>query len=452
MALLGNYLARTRGMFAWRVYPLSNLSSDPSRSADTHIVQRIDAFFKPVGRAVHHVELVLEWTPSAAADFSFLVFSDGFTSTNDTATCAERRSLRIVGARVHAFRVRVCDGCLKSRAELLLDELGLGSLWTCSWNWNTPLGKPFDDAVCSKHERDAVVVGRWDIPVRGYWEAAGCTAEEIATWTSEVAGYGWMSDDDSEDRSSEWTDESRSCSSSSEGSVAGSDDKLESGDDDCKDDVTDEIEQSSTTPRPCHTTPSSQTCDEDVSGEPEEVVLYPRSQSVPPTDEEELILYHIPQTPLAVYPPNVHPSTHHDPIACLRPIYAPIPTYTPQSLHAEREIIFHSRGVTVAPTGSAGGFIQLTYRLLLEHQQGTPNAARCLIEVTSTLASCAPCETCTHPPPPPTPSDATHNPAQVHATREEEDVEEEQQPRKRTRRAGRKLTARRQRQRVDTGQ
>ncbi|KAJ3013073.1 hypothetical protein NUW54_g1695 [Trametes sanguinea] len=73
IALLGNYLARTRGMFAWRVYPLSNLSSDPSRSLGAHIVQRIDAFFKPVGRAVHHVELVLEWTFSAAADFSFLV-------------------------------------------------------------------------------------------------------------------------------------------------------------------------------------------------------------------------------------------------------------------------------------------------------------------------------------------------------------------------------------------
>ncbi|OSC98417.1 hypothetical protein PYCCODRAFT_1427819 [Trametes coccinea BRFM310] len=493
IAHLGDYLARKRGMFAWRVYPLSNLSVDSLGSAETNIMQRIDAFFKPVGRSVHYVELVLEWTPSAGADFSFLVFPDALTSPRTSSACAKQRNPHVVGVRVHAFRARVCDQRFKTRAELLLNKLGLGSLWTCSWNWDTQLGKAFDAATGFKHMRDALVVERWHESVRAYWEAAGRTAEDIARWESEVTDYGWTSDDDSDDSSSGWTDESRGCYSSSESSDADSDGRLESGDDDCKDVRLDDTEPFTAKLAPSHSTPLTTACDEDVCGEPEEVVLYPRSQSAPPVDEEELILYHIPHTPLAVYPPIFRPSTHHDPLAHLRPIYAPIPTYAPRvipdhgvnsanqdpfafnptcegeaypsysppaspvpynppsAVTAERQVILHSRGVTVAPTGGADSFIQLTYRLLVEHQQGSTNQARCLIEVTSTLASCAPCEPCN-----PTPvanlmsSDATARLAQVHAHAPHED--DDGQPRRKTRRAGRKLTARRQRQRVDTGQ
>ncbi|KAL7277576.1 hypothetical protein ACG7TL_008501 [Trametes sanguinea] len=484
-------------MFAWRVYPLSNLSGDSLGSAETNIMQRIDAFFKPVGRSVHYVELVLEWTPSAAADFGFLVLSDAFTSVRYSSVHAKQRNPHIVGVRVHAFRGRVCDERFQTRAETLLNKLGLGSSWTCTWNWDTPLGRAFDSASSPKHGCDAVVVERWHAGVRAHWAATGRTQEDIAKWESEIEEYGWTSDDDSDSSSSGWTDESRSCYSSSESSGEDSDGTLEPGNGDRHgDSKEDSPGQPVTEHAPSQREQPITSCDEDVFGEPEEVVLYPRSQSAPPVDEEELILYHIPHTPLAVYPPIFCPSTHHDPLAHLRPIYAPIPTYAPrvipdhgvdsadqdpfsfkppcegeaypsyspptspipQSPHsaviAGRQVILQSRGVTVAPTGSAGacGFIQLTYRLLLEYQQGSTNQARCLIEVTSTLSSCTPCEPCSH-----TPvgtlvsSDATAHLAQVHAHAPQED-DSEVQPRKKTRRAGRKLTARRQRQRVDTGQ
>ncbi|EIW54033.1 uncharacterized protein TRAVEDRAFT_23261 [Trametes versicolor FP-101664 SS1] len=378
IALLGKHLARTRGMFAWRVYSLIPLSRDPgSDEPSGGLYQRIDAFLKPVGGAVHYVELLVEWVSSASSDHSFLVFSP-HSCPSGTSTTDEPR---LIGTRVHAFRARKCDPSTSTSAEFLLNKLGLGSRWSCDYNWDTQLGATFDGPGSSRSALKQAVVERWDDDVRAHWVRAGKTEEEADAWAKEILEFEWAcewdeddSDFDSEDEEeSEGSDVSDDCSEGCSGcdeEDEGEEDEegiafiqpevvLPGGPLSTESVPLPELDQSteldpgvsSETPPLEHSCepslparehpvaptavhlPSPRTFRvvvEAVSDDEQddETVVYPRAPPSLPADgdEEELILYEVPRTALAVYPPNVGTSAPSDPLAHLRTIYAPVPT------------------------------------------------------------------------------------------------------------------------------
>ncbi|KAI8978236.1 hypothetical protein BD414DRAFT_553836 [Trametes punicea] len=507
IALLGDYLARTRGMFAWRVFPLTALPREPYSAVPERIlIQRIDAFLRPVNQAVHYVELLLEWVSSSRADFGFLVFSPrSLPTANDGLGTGKRKAIRFIGARVSAFRARKCDPLMASRAEFLLNKLGLGSQWTCSWKWDTVLAKTFDGPRYLQYALKQAVVERWSEEVRSHWLDAGRSPEEVDAWTEEVVDFGWASELDSdEEDSSWWTDDATDCSLcsndysetdeewdqlSDSGTV---DHQVEFSENQVSMEDTEQLAErsSSVIPSAAHratSTLSTSHAEPDVFSEPDEVVLYPRNLSPVEDEYEDLILYRIPRAPLTVYahepdaaglhvsfvqhrpvyspvggyaarpPPANRPQVHgcsnssasvRSDIEALYAAYSPPSTPTPASAQLatkERQVILYRKAHAIAPISRAAGLIRLSYTLLLEHPPNAKNSTRCLISVTSKLLQ----------------GDENVPKALPRKTREAEASpdacaltmdDEATKPRKKTRRAGRKLTARRQRVRAETVQ
>ncbi|OJT07877.1 hypothetical protein TRAPUB_1227 [Trametes pubescens] len=387
IALLGKHLARTHGIFAWRVYPLTCPPRGPALDEPGGgLYQRIDAFLKPSGRAVHYVELLVEWVSSARSDNSFLVFAPRFRH-NPGAPGGMQEEPRLIGTRVHAFRARKCDPGTSSNAEFLLNKLGLGSRWACSWNWDTKLGATFDGPGYSRSALKRALVERWDNDARTYWLRAGKTEDGADAWAQEILEFewagGWDEDDSDLDGEGEWSDESEGSDvseSCSEG-CSECDEEDESEDDEREERVfvhpevvlsegpssTEPVPLpepvrlaewdagvSSATSPPAHPFEGSRPARKDPAvptivhvpppapkifrvvieeasddEEDDDTVVYPRAPpSIPEReDEEEVILYEVPRAPLAVYPPNcLRPSTSSDPLPHLRTIHAPIPT------------------------------------------------------------------------------------------------------------------------------
>ncbi|KAI0366740.1 hypothetical protein BV20DRAFT_1055397 [Pilatotrama ljubarskyi] len=179
-ALLGKHLARAHGMFACRVYPLTRLSRDPYTDEPAQVlIQRVDAFLKVAGRPVHHVEILLEWVSSSMVDEMFLVFSRRSASKTEKDDLSEDATgVCLVGTRMNAFRARICNRLITTRAEFLRNKRGMG---TCTWNWDTPLRRAFDGQEYSTYAREETVVERWDEDVRVHWVGAGRT-KEVDAW------------------------------------------------------------------------------------------------------------------------------------------------------------------------------------------------------------------------------------------------------------------------------
>ncbi|KAL1945311.1 hypothetical protein VTO73DRAFT_2162 [Trametes versicolor] len=586
IALLGKHLARTRGMFAWRVYSLIPLSRDPgSDEPSGGLYQRIDAFLKPVGGAVHYVELLVEWVSSASSDHSFLVFAPCPCPSGASTTDGPR----LVGTRVHAFRARKCDPSTSTSAEFLLNKLGLGSRWSCDYNWGTQIGATFDGPGYSRPALKQAVVERWDDDVRVHWTTAGKTEEEADVWAKEILEFEWACewDEDDSDWDSEEEDESEGSDVSEECSEGCSEcDEEDEGEEDEEDIafVQPQVAQpegplstepaplprpvllteldpgvsSETAPlahpfepsRPAREYPVAPTTvhlpspktfrvvvEEASDDEQDDTVLYPRAPPSLPADddEEELILYEVPRTALAVYPPNVGPSAPSDPLAHLRTIYAPIPTRAatlapppavPLPVSSDSTAVcttttnavattlpkpplhvFYDCAPTYLPSWTPGlaflesrpflprvlstrttrlagighARIPVSYTVALERKEGTENGVRAVITVHSRNPPPAPAPAITHaitsstcgcrPKPAlkparpdilssplarllnPAPPAATHTLC-VHASIPEEpdEVPEAKTKKKKARRGGKKLTARRHRLREENGQ
>ncbi|KAH9888416.1 hypothetical protein C8Q73DRAFT_668313 [Cubamyces lactineus] len=372
-SLLGQYLARSYGMFAWRVHPIIHLPGQAyPDGAETGLFQRIDAFMKPAGRVVHYAELLIEWVPPSCSEVKFFVqhaipsrvHSQQGTSDDMHGTLG----LRVIGARIHAFRARKCDPRETGRAEFFLNMLGLGTRWTCSWGWDAPLATTFDGLAYARRALDHAVVERWLEGARECWARAGRTLEEAEEWGREVEEFGWADgwesgSDDSDDPgnsdeedgwTSEWTDEDGFGCSSGDGSELEFNEETDDGDEDEEDEdeeriglvfsgiVDDAAQQLEPTPhaslQPVAPTQDVGLVDRpssaEVDHEPEDVVLYPRKADLvayesadEESDEEELILYEVPHAALAVYPPTLRTTPLADPLTELRPVFAPIPAH-----------------------------------------------------------------------------------------------------------------------------
>ncbi|KAI0352057.1 hypothetical protein OH77DRAFT_832524 [Trametes cingulata] len=519
LALLGKYLARAHGMFAWRVYPLTRLSHDPYTDEPAEVlVQRIDAFLKPVGRPVHYVEILLEWVPSAMSENTFLVFARHPASKprNGVKEESSRNDVRLVGTRVHAFRARVCNPLTTPPAEHLLNKLGLGSRWTCSWAWDTPLGQAFDGQEYTDYARRETVVERWDGDVEAHWRCAGRTGEEVEGWKREVREFGWADGGEEEEGESDWTEdedeESWSEESETDDEEWGSctDGSAESDGVDWRtvQDVfsapavvqvakdtpatpadsrerldTTQTKQAVSIPKPF--TPYVES-DSESDSDVEEVVLYPRNAAPVEDESDELILYRVPRTPLAVYAPVHSPSPPTHILGITPPtVYAPTPTYAPGLKPAPNSSL--SARVLPAPSQPANTIQTLTqyahasaftprafngraalhttwevvvtrrefcldYNVMLERAgsgSGVINGVRALIE----LKGCAFSLSATG---------SSKDPAEaaecamraILSSYDDADAEGQQEGqgkgKKKTRRGGKKLTARRHRQRAET--
>ncbi|KAI0333339.1 hypothetical protein GY45DRAFT_1432564 [Cubamyces sp. BRFM 1775] len=522
MSLLGQYLARTYGMFAWRVHPIICLPGDPyPGGAPMGLFQRIDGFMKPAGRRVHYAELLVEWVPSSCAEARFLV-----QHAAPSNACSTREGydgavgeLRVIGMHLHAFRARKCDPNETSRAEYFLNTLGLGTQWTCSWGWDTLLGKTFDGLEYARRALDYTLVERWYEGVREYWLNSGLTLEEADEWVREVEEFrwadGWESDseegydEEAEDGwTSDWAEE--------DGLGWTSDDNSElQFDEDLNEEDSDEeritfifsgtgIDAASQLPPvSLQSAASSQDgilVDRRVSEavdktdhEPEDEVLYPRKSELArctsehESDDDELILYKVPHTALAVYPPTLRTTPLGDPLTELRPVFAPIPAYAadvhpahepvPSALPIppsagddgaikrypsassssssddedsddnkdDRRLVLHNRsGHQVALAGN--GLIRMMHTLILENTPGPQNGVRCVIQVTTrSLQRVKRAVVAWAHNSLPSPESLTEVCEQLEALAEVE----AQAKKKRTRRAGKRVTKRRHREREE---
>ncbi|KAJ8490154.1 hypothetical protein ONZ51_g2467 [Trametes cubensis] len=519
MDLLGRHLARTYGMFAWRVHPLIRF---PTKEAypggvEMGLFQRIDAFTKPVGRVVHYVEVLVEWVPSSCSDFRFFArhAATAASQSRERASGDVHGELRIVGVRVHAFRARRCDPHATGRAEFFLNMLGLGSQWACSWGWDMPLGAMFDGPECARRALDHAIIERWNGDVREYWVNAGRTLEEVEGWAREVEGFGWADvwdsdsdgsfDEEEDEWSDDWTDEGDvECNSGVDLNFEF--EFCEERYDEDEDEeqiflvfssvnvVVDAAQQFEPCPQsplkpttqcsqdaPLGSQPGGEVMDE-AADEPEDVVLYPRSSGSrarelenEDSDDDELILYQVPHTEFAVYPPTLRTTPLEDPLTELQPVFAPIPAHAagvplangpvPSALPMlplgngtggnqrpllespsvssddedneddddQRLVLYNRTGHQVAFAGN--GLIRMIHTLILENTPGPSNGRVSLRRAAFTSSNR----------PLPSPASLAEVCEQLEALAEAED----QAKKKRTRRAGKRVTKRRQREREE---
>ncbi|KAI0764393.1 hypothetical protein BD413DRAFT_673466 [Trametes elegans] len=488
MALFGEHMARTYG------------------APGAVLFQRVDAFLKPSGKVVHYVELLLEWVPPSLAHNPFVIF------TGRPVEHEEVGGTRLVGTRVHAFRARKCDPATSSRAELLLNRLGLGTRWTCNCNWDTPLGRSFDGHRYLHHTLKQVAIERWENEVRSHWLASGKTQKEMDSWAEDLPNFSWASEADSDDSDlSNWSDSDKDC-----GEASFFDDYSEPDEGVWQEPVDtsrfDSLSRPEGTDAPdCSPysgsdvddgpnqteSPSQARCPQAMVGqdesEQEDIVLYPRGGDIQQGPvNEELGIYGNPATPLAVYPAAATGALP-DTLADVRPVYAPTPVYeagaTPRANASQAlvrvrtnagghvdirilraydseaydspsepvrlkanntttpQTVFVQLMITVPSAdpkqhlfrGAYGvGRLLLTYQLVLEHDSVDQRLLRATVDVSGAHVP-GPMPTPIRGAPPPQGDPAPTQPR-------------EGEGRKKTRRAGRKITARRRRMREEVVQ